>query len=205
MSSQGPLPIGSSSLPTLQGAWLGSGHGTVADMLKSKSTINTPLSATRTPSNTTMEYQSVQSQYLGSSDLPNSSFNPPARSAWAVKEDIDAVQTQWVHVDRSSFALQDVGAHVQNSLSSIDSSVPLVPINASISVHVEEETSKSSAFIEGLGHTMGLPEAPEAQTVVSGSQFMATSYQAEQLVEVHKGWYYMYLYGCTWFRFNVCY
>ena len=113
MSSHGPLPIGSSSLPTLQGAWLGSGHGTVADMLKSKSTINAPPSATLTPSNTTMEYQSVQNVYLASSDVPNPSFNPPARSsAWAVKEDIDAVRTQWVHADRSSFALQVVGAHV---------------------------------------------------------------------------------------------
>ena len=70
---------------TLQGAWLGSGHGTVADMLKSKSTINTPLSATLMPSNTTMEYQSVQTMYLGSSDVPNSSFNLPTRSsAWVV-------------------------------------------------------------------------------------------------------------------------
>ena len=130
-------------------------------------------------------------------------FYLPARSStWAVKEDIDVVRTEWVHADRSSFALQVVGAHVQNSLSSVDSSVPLMPINASVSVHVEEETSKSSAFIEGLSQTMGISEAPEEQTVVSGSQFMATSYQAEQLVEVHKGWYYIYLEGCTWFKFS---
>ena len=51
-------------------------------------------------------------------------FYLPARSsAWAVKEDIDVVRTQWVHADRSSFALQVVGAHVQNSLSSVDSFV----------------------------------------------------------------------------------
>ena len=113
-------------------------------------------------------------------------FHNARSSAWAVKEDIDVVRTQWVHADRSSFALQDVGAHVQNSLSYVDTSVPLVPINTSVNVHMEEEISKSSAFIEGLGHTMGLLEAPEAQTIVSGSQYMATSYQAEQLVEAHK-------------------
>ena len=40
-------------------------------------------------------------------------FYLPARSSpWAVKEDIDAVRTQWVHADRSSFALQVMGAHV---------------------------------------------------------------------------------------------
>ena len=49
-------------------------------------------------------------------------FYLPARSsAWAVKEDIDVVRTQWVHADRSSFALQVVATHVQNSLSSVDS------------------------------------------------------------------------------------
>ena len=41
------------------------------------------------------------------------SFYLPARSsAWAVKEDIDVVRTQWVHADRSLFTLQVVGAHM---------------------------------------------------------------------------------------------
>ena len=41
-------------------------------------------------------------------------FYLPARSsAWAVKEDIDDFRTQWVHVDRSSFTLQVVGAHAK--------------------------------------------------------------------------------------------
>jgi hypothetical protein len=187
--SQGPSPVCSSGQPALQGAWLGSGRGTVADLLKSKSPSNAPLSGNPMPSNTASEYHSTQRTYLGSADVLNSSNPPVGRSTWPVKEDNDTVGTQWGHVDRSSFTVQDTGAHLQHNVSSGDNSVPVVPNNISMSGPLEEETSELSALTDGKSYVVGISEAADAQTVTPRVQFTTTSFQTEQLVDVVKGWF----------------